>query len=196
MIPSRAILKDHLSTRFDIISSQGINTLGELISSLKTKPLIEAFAQKSKLSVDYLTILKREASSYLPNPVQLKQFSGVDTEVVSELGKRGINSSRQLFDRADELRMLSSDTGVPSQQIRELMCLSDLCRLYGVGPVFARILYDIGIDSVQTLAAHSGAEIVDIYEDQTQKTADFSARDIEFTLELARDLDIITPPDP
>jgi len=62
--------------------------------------------------------------------------------------------------------------------------------LYGVGPVFAGILYGIGIVSVQKFVSHSAAEIVTIYEEVEQKRADFAEKDIQFALEVAQDLDL------
>ena len=71
----------------------------------------------------------------------------------------------------------------------EVVHLSDLARLYGVGPVFARLLYDTGIRSVETFLEYSPQEIVRIYEEKNQKKADFSESDIQFAHELARELE-------
>ncbi|MCK5076496.1 MAG: hypothetical protein KAR38_08975, partial [Calditrichia bacterium] len=68
--------------------------------------------------------------------------------------------------------------------------LSDLSRAYGVGPVFARILYDVGIHSIKQLISHSPEELVNIYEEKSGKKADFSADDIRFSIDLAKELDI------
>ncbi len=188
LIPSRAVLKNSLKKRFGILRSIGIHNLGELIIQLKSKPKIEALSKKTGLSTEYLTLLRREANSYFPNPVPLSKFSGFDKSLIRKLGELGIKNSKQLFEKAADNRarkMLSSESGVPIEDLNELFHLSDLSRLYGVGPVFARMLYDIGIDSAAAFVRHSPEEIVDIYEDQTKKKADFTASDIEFSLEIA-----------
>jgi len=69
-----------------------------------------------------------------------------------------------------------------------LISLSDLARLYGVGPVFARIIYDVGIDSVKTFIKYSAEDFISIYENKTQKKADFGTNEINFSIELAKDL--------
>jgi len=192
LIPSRTALKEDLKTRFKILHSAGVATLGDLISVLKNKTKIETFSKKTGLNTVYLTLLKREASSYFPNPVQLKSFSGVKNQVILKLEKRGIKNSKQLFDKAmliEKRRELSSESGVSEKDLNELVHLSDLSRLYGVGPVFARILFDIGIDSVKIFMSHSAEEIIKIYEDINKKKADFTKNDIQFTLEMARKLD-------
>jgi len=63
-----------------------------------------------------------------------------------------------------------------------------LARLYGVGPVFARIIYDVGISSVESFIKYSSKDFIKIYENKTKKKADFSESDISFSIELAREL--------
>jgi predicted flap endonuclease-1-like 5' DNA nuclease len=69
------------------------------------------------------------------------------------------------------------------------MGLSDVSRIYGVGPVFARMLYDVGIRSVQAFIGYTAEDFIRIYEEHTQKKADFSVGEIQFSLELAQELD-------
>lgn len=194
LIPSRVMLKEKLQSRFSTIHSAGVNTLEDLLDVLKSKPKVEAFSKKTGLSIDYLTLLKRESGSYFPNPVQLNKFSGVNNKAISKLEEAGIKNSKQLFDKVSEIddrTALLSDSGVPEADLNELVHLSDLSRLYGVGPVFARMLYNIGIDSVKSFIHHSAEEIITIYEDINKKKADFTVSDIQFTLEMARELDLI-----
>ena len=194
LIPSRVVLKEKLKSRFRTINSAGLNTLGDLISVLNSKPKIDAFSKKTGLNIDYLTLLKREASSFFPNPVRLNCFTEVDNRVISKLEEMGIKNSKQLFDKfvlIKDMKALSSESGVSEDDLNELVHLSDLSRLYGVGPVFARMVYDIGIDSVKSFLNHSVEEIVKIYEDKNKKKADFTVKDIQFTLEIAGELDLI-----
>lgn len=194
LIPSRTPLKEKLWARFKTIQSTGLVTLGDLLVALKTKPEIEAFSKRTGLDKTYLTLLKREASSYFPNPVQLNKFSGLNPQLISALEERGIKNSKQLFDRAakmDDLISLMSESNVSEAELKELIHLCDLSRLYGVGPVFARMLYDIGIDSVKRFQSCSAGDIIKIYEEATKKKADFTEKDILFTLEMAKELDLI-----
>ena len=68
--------------------------------------------------------------------------------------------------------------------------LSDLSRIYGVGPVFARIIYDVGIRSVREFVECTAEDFVRIYEEKEHKKADFGVNEIQFSLELAKELDI------
>ncbi|MDM8536012.1 hypothetical protein QUF70_04595 [Desulfobacterales bacterium HSG17] len=85
LIPSRIVLKEKIDERFKMLNINGISNLKILIEVLKTKQKIELFSKKTGLSVEYLKILKREASSYLPNPISLKNFPGIDSKDVKSL---------------------------------------------------------------------------------------------------------------
>ena len=86
---------------------------------------------------------------------------------------------------------LSESTQIPISILDELVCLSDLVRVYGVGPVFARLIYDVGIRTVEEFVQKTPEEFIKIYEEKEQKKADFGVAEIGFALEHARDLDII-----
>ena len=74
--------------------------------------------------------------------------------------------------------------------MNELVCLSDLARAYGIGPVFARMIYDVGIKSITEFVENTAEEFIRIYEEKEQKKADFGVNEIQFSLELAKELDI------
>ncbi len=193
MIPSRVSLKEELDERFKILENSGITNLKELIDMLKTKPKIELFSKETGLSIEYLTILKREAQSYLPNPIRIDKFPGIPTKYVNKLEAEGIRNSRQLFNEAkdkNERERLSQRTEIPVEIMYELVCLSDLARAYGVGPEFARMIYDVGIRSIKEFVENTAEEFIRIYEEKEQKKADFGVNEIQFSLELAKELDI------
>ena len=182
-----------MDERFKILEIKGITNLKELIDGLKTKPKIEHFSKETGLSVEYLTILNREAKSYLPNPIRLDKFPGIPAQYVSRLETEGIKNSRQLFNEAKDKNgreRLSQKTEIPIEIMNELVCLSDLARVYGVGPVFARMIYDVGIQSIKAFVDKSAEEFIKIYEEKEQKKADFGINEIQFSLELAKELDI------
>jgi nucleotidyltransferase/DNA polymerase involved in DNA repair len=193
MIPSRVSLKDNLDERFSVLESTGITNLKELMDVLKTKSRIEHFSEETGLSIPYLTLLNREAKSYLPNPVRLDKFPGIASTVIEKLEVVGIKNSRHLFNAAQnkaEREKLAQETEIPIILLDELVGLSDLARIYGVGPVFARMIHDVGIKSLREFVHYSAEDFIEIYETQTQKKADFGVNEIELSLVLARELDI------
>ena len=192
LIPSRLPLKEGLTSNFQILEGEGIQTLGDLISALKNKKKIGEFSSASGISEKYLTLLRREANSYLPNPVPLDKFSGFEEKDINKLAAAGVKNSRHLFEIVkDNLDSgsLPAKFGVSSEILIELAGLSDLVRAYGVGPAFARILYDIGIHSISEFRSYSPQQVIDFYEKKTGKKADFSTSDIKFSLDLVQVLD-------
>jgi hypothetical protein len=194
MIPSRQCLKEDLERLFGKIASTGISNMKELVSVLKTREKIYTFAKKSGVPAEYLTLLVREARSYLPSPVRLDKLPGIPDEYSNSLDDIGIKNSRQLITEAGEKRKraaLARRTEIPLDVLDELVCLSDLARGYGIGPVFARLFYDVGIHTIQHFVGYSAEEIIKIYEAETGKKADFGVNEIQFSLELASELEII-----
>ncbi len=190
LIPSRIILKENIEEKFAIISKLGIKNLKHLIDALSNKQKVEIFSQKSGLSIEYLTILKREASSFLPNPVSLNKFTWIDNDVIDTLGATGIKNTKHFFEKINDtgIETIAEETGISTDILKEIYSLSDLARLYGVGPAFAKIIYDVGITSAKTFVTISGEEFINIYEKKLNKKADFSISDIDFSIELAKEL--------
>jgi len=192
LIPSRRALKADLESRFARLKTLDIGSMADLLDALKTKSAIARVASETGLSTDYLTLLRREAKSYLPNPVPLRKFPGIDSAHTETLADRGISNSRHLFRVAtlhSEREALAERASIPMKLLDELICLSDLSRLYGVGPVFARLLYDAGFPTVGSLRSCTAEDLVRLYEERTGKPADFGAHEIQVTLELAQALD-------
>ena len=193
LIPSRRPLKESLEANFQILDGEHIQTLGDLIDALKNKKKIGEFSSASGISEKYLTLLRREANSYLPNPVPLDKFSGFDEKDIKKLMAAGIKNSRHLFEIVkgnSDLGSLPHEFGVTQEFISEIAGLSDLVRAYGVGPAFARLLYDTGIHSISEFRSYTPQQVIDLYEKKTGKKADFSSSDIKFSLDLVQVLDI------
>ena len=130
MIPSRVSLKDDLDERFGILENSGITNHKELIGALRTKPKIEQCSKETGLSVEYLTLLNREAKSYLPKPIRLDKFPGVASEYVEKLESVGIKNSRHLFNAAK--------AGLSSRYRRKRIPEVNKLRLSGCEPTIGR----------------------------------------------------------
>ena len=90
------------------------------------------------------------------NPFKLKEFRGVDPNLVERLAAAGIKTSGQMLaagQTAEKRAALAQDTGIPEEIILELVKLSDLARLPGVKGIRARLYYDAGVDCVEKMAA-------------------------------------------
>ncbi len=153
--PSRMILKDRLEERFDYIKSIGIKNVKELIQVLKKKDRFTELQKVHCLSGDYLTILLRELNSTLPKPNKIADFAGISKDTIEKLEKTGINNTVKLYDRiitTENRKKLAVSTGIKDSEILELAKLTDLSRIKWVGATSARMLYDLGVDTVNKVS--------------------------------------------
>jgi hypothetical protein len=153
--PSRMMLKDKLDERFAYFKSIGIKNVKELIQVLRKKDKLAELAKVACLSEDYLTILLRELNSTLPKPNKINEFTGISPDTVTSLERIGITNTLHLFDRitdATKRKELAVRTGMGDAGIMELTKLTDLSRIKWVGVTFARLLYDLGIDTVKKVS--------------------------------------------
>lgn len=155
MIPSRMILKEDIQRRFECLKTHGINNLNDILVAFKTPEKLKAFAEKSGLPEDYLAMLKREIASSQPKPVNLKDISGIDKDVIRKLEASGINNTKKLFPYVTTpagREALANQTGISLEVILELTKLTDVSRIKWVGANFARMLVDSEYDTVEKVA--------------------------------------------
>ncbi len=195
VLPGRRILKEHLAERFAFLESMGIGNLKALIDVLSTPKKVAAFSQRSGLPEDYLTILGRQARSYVPGPVYLKDIPGLDPAYVAALAAIGIRQTKQLFERTvspQERDAVCRLTKIPAQALLEMVQLSDLVRAGWVGPIFARLLYEAGARTLQQLTSASPDELFEraqaINHEQHLTRASFSSKDVAACIEMAKEL--------
>ena len=153
--PSRMILKDKMDERFDYFKNIGIKNVKGLIQLLRKK---DKFAELSKVecfSGDYLPILLRELNSTLPKPNKISGFNFIANETINSLAKIGITNTEKLYDRVVKIsdrQKLADSTEIKYQDILELTKLADLSRIKWVGVTYAKMLYDLGVDSVEKVS--------------------------------------------
>ena len=192
LIPSRIALGEMISERFRIIKDSGIQSLGALHKILKSKKSVQAFASRSGIPEMYLVLLKREAGSYLARPFPLSDFPGIPHEYVEVLKSREIRNTMEFFESAqtsEQQMKLSRQTGIPVARLQEILSLSGLSRITGIGGVFARIVYESGIRSVEQFARTDGADQYENYmaiiEKHKYPAGHFAKEDIQYCIDYA-----------
>lgn len=150
--PSRLILKEKLDERFGYFKKIGIKNVKSLIQLLKKKDKFVELSKIECLSENYLTILLRELNSTQPKPNKIADFPGIAKDTFQKLEKIGIKNTEKLYNKIitiSDRKELSKLTGIKEKDILELTKLTDLSRIKWVGVSFARMLYDLGIDTVE-----------------------------------------------
>lgn len=97
LLPSRRILKEQIDKRFKILENNGTSNLKDIIDLIKKPKKAKEFAAKTGLPADYILILRREVNSYLPKPVNLEKFPGVEKNTINKLNNVGIKNTAHLF---------------------------------------------------------------------------------------------------
>ncbi|MDY6892825.1 MAG: DUF4332 domain-containing protein [Chloroflexota bacterium] len=195
LLPGRKVLKENIADRFGVLASRDIRNLKELIDALSTRNKIERFSRESGLPEDYLMILRREANSYVPKPVNLKEFPGVNHESLEKLSTAGITNTKHLFEKTttrNDRENLSRLVNVSPDDLLELAKLSDLVRVAGVGPVFARIILDAGIDTLEMFSNSSPEEsfekVVAVNKEKQYTKIMATLKDVTLCINMAKDL--------
>lgn len=107
------------------------------------------------------------------NPFKLRDFRGVDSEVVAKLETQRIRNVEQMLVAGctkEQRSALAQELEVSEEDILELVKLSDLARLPGVKGIRTRLYYDAGVDTVEKMAnwePEALREMVTKYIEQT-----------------------------
>lgn len=192
LIPSRIELHEMIDERFRILMDSGIQSLGELLRILNSKRDLKVFASASGIPETYLILLRREAGSYLARPFPLSDFPGIPHEYVEVLKSKEIRNSKDFFEAvqtSDQQMQMARDTGIPVARLQEIMSLSDLSRITGIGGVFARIVYESGIKSVEQFAGTDPGDqyekYMSIIEKHGYRAGHFAREDIQYCIDYA-----------
>jgi hypothetical protein len=193
--PSRMMLKDKLDERFAIFKKAGIQNVKELLLFLKKKDQTAELSTVERLPAEYLTLLLRELNSLQPKPTNLADFAGIPQKTLAVLSNMGIKNTLHLYEKVLAQKgcdQLAASTGICYDEILELAKLSDLSRIKWVGASYARMLYDLGIDTVAKVATSDPCELhpsLNRYiKDKEIFKGQIGLNDVRILVEVARDL--------
>jgi hypothetical protein len=94
--------------------------------------------------------IREEQTAKSRRAFKLRDFRGVDQEVVAKLETMGIGTAEEMVEAGRTpraRRQLAEQAGISPEAVLELVKLSDLSRLPGVKGVRARLYYNAGLDS-------------------------------------------------
>jgi hypothetical protein len=195
LIPSRKMLQDDIDANFKAMQDAGIRSVAELKAAISTPQKITMFSAQSQVSIEYLTLLKREIGSLDQKPVLLAHFPGIDPLVIKKLNDGGIESSKNYYDlycSQGSGKKLAALLEVSLQVVEDLWALSNLVRLNGVGALAARTFLDAGYRSVADVAnARAGemlAKVTQVNETRHYYSAKLGQKDIQFCIDFAKTL--------
>ena len=104
---------------------------------------------------------------------KLKDFVGVKQSYIKKLAKEGIKTAKEMLYAGlnkQNRRKLSRNTGIPVEDVLELVKLADQARIGGHKKVRARLYHEAGFDTIDKIAACDSEEIRKKLADFIQKT--------------------------
>jgi hypothetical protein len=196
LLPSRKILLDGLSTLIEKLKKRDIDHLGELQKLLKNKKRYPGLAGELTVSVEYLTVLNREINSYVTRPVPLTKLDAFTDAELERLEVAGLKSTRDLYERGltpFDREALSEQLSIPQDKIVAALELSDLLRINGVGPVYAKILKEMGIKNAALFLEIDPQETVEAYRrinaEKHYSKVNLGIKDVEYVKRFCQKLD-------
>jgi len=195
LLPSRKIIQSNLIANFEKIAEQKISNLFDLQKSLKTKDKIYKFAKETGISENYLTILIREINSYQPTPVNFNDFPILSKVTIDKLQLANIKNTANLFDKVISKTnrvQISSDLDINSDEILELTKLTDLVRIKWIGPIFACMFLNTGVDTSQKVSISNSTDLynmlLDINKNNRFTKAKFQESDVSLCINVAKEV--------
>jgi len=104
---------------------------------------------------------------------RLKDFVGVKQSYIKKLAKKGITTAKEMLYAGlnkQKRRELARNTGIPLEDVLELVKLSDQARIGGHKKIRARLYHEAGLDTIDKMAACDSEEMRKILADFIQKT--------------------------
>ncbi|MBN1304659.1 MAG: DUF4332 domain-containing protein, partial [Anaerolineales bacterium] len=197
LLPGRRILLEDLSGVVERLKKKGFRHLADLQEMLKDKKQYPALAEEYAVSIDYLIILNREINSYQSKPLPLGKLGVFSEAEQKRLEGAGLKTTRDLYEQGltrPARAMIARQAGISETQLAAALELSDLLRITGVGPVYARMLRETGVKSVSDFSTRSTADILSQYQRLNQEKnitqVNLGTKDIEYCKRFSQKLDI------
>ena len=155
LVPSRVLLLENINENFNKLKTNGILTLAEFRKSVKNSKKIAPLANKTNISEEYLTLLRREVEGYFPKAFPLDSFFWLDKNKIAKLVNEGYKNTFLLYEALSSINKrneLIKSIGLDKDFVDEIFSLVDLTRIQWVNPITARIIYSAGYKSAKSVA--------------------------------------------
>jgi hypothetical protein len=104
---------------------------------------------------------------------KLSEFMGIRPESVQKLKARGIVTAKDMVEAGrmpSQRAALAQETGIPGDEILELVKLSDTARIGGHRRVRARLFFEAGLDTLDKIAACEPAEVCQTLKEYIERS--------------------------
>ena len=192
LIPSMKILRENIDSVFRSLASMGINTMEELYIQLKTKKKAEDFAKQVGIDKEYVIVLRRSVSSFIPPLRKLSDYPCVDENMEKRFAFLNLKTSKDLYEYfvdtpfEEAIKELELDI----KGLTYLKRLMDVTRLRYVSAIIATVLVESGYDSVKKIACAEQMSLHETFHNTNQELQLYKGKlgknDVLFLIEDAK----------
>lgn len=192
LIPSRQILHEDLDKNFKIFADYGLNTLLDLKKAISTKEKLKKISSDTTISLEYLTILKRELGTFDKKVFSFENFPIIDSDITLKLAKKEIKNTKDFYEyyyKLNNEEKLSKELDIPIEIINCLISLSSLVRINGIGVLAATTFYEAGYVSIENIINSTKEDILEkvtkINNEKEYYKAKLGLKDMQFVIDFA-----------
>ncbi len=192
LLPGRKILLKEIDKNFKKIIDSGIDDLSVLKTNLSSAKKISSYSLETRISINYLTILKREIGSLEQKSINLCDFPDIKEEIIFLMSSGGIKTSKdfyKLYQKSDQ-NAYFANIMKNNDEFHELFCLCNLVRINGVGAIAAKMIYGSGYEDIKAVANADPLEMLNklsqINSIKHYYGAKLGSKDIEFMIYYAK----------
>ncbi len=196
LLPGRKTLLNGLDEIILLFEKNNCVNLADIQKLLKNKNAYEELSKKYKTSEEYLTVLNREINSYINKPIKLEEISIISKKTLTKLNQISIKTTKDIYEICiiqKDCKSIMEKTGISINEMDQLLSLTDLLRINGVGPAYAMILFNIGIKSVKDYFETDSKEILEKFQNENKGNkytkANLGIKDVEYCKRFCKYLD-------
>ena len=160
LIPSRVSLLENIDDYFVTLKNQGILTLAQLRTAVKTAKKQNALSEETGIKSGYLNLLRREIEGYFPKAFPLKDFKWIDSVEIDRFIANGYKNTALLYEAVESSgkKAVFNYAEDRNALANELTALIGLTRIQWVSPLTAKMLFEAGYrDAASIVSAKAEA---------------------------------------
>lgn len=196
LLPSQKVILNNLSSNILKLKNKGLKNLQELQNLLKRKEEYNSIAKDVSIEKEYLIILNRMVNSYVVKVVTLEKLEIFTSEELIVLANEKIKNTEQFYEAfkiAEQRENISNKLSISGDKLEYAVHIIDLLRINGVGVEYAKILYNIGVKSVDDYNKTPSETILkshkEFYKGKAQSKATLGISDIDYCRRFCEKLD-------
>ena len=193
LIPSRKILHENIDANFEIFEKSGLKNLTDLKQAISSTAKIIQLSNETKISPDYLNMLRRELGTFDKKGIPFNEFPNVDDKIISKLNQKNIKNTKDFYEyyfKINNEKQISAELNISIEIVKCLISLATLVRINGIAALAATTFYEAGYKNINDIISSTKEEmlekIIKINNDKKYYKAKLGLKDMQFVIDFAK----------